>query len=87
MIIKYDQELSEMNDESDEKFSIDVSSSTLLSGAKELLQKSNILTPTSKVVEIITRRIPSFNLLEFEKEVNVKIKYCSNIFTLYIYIK
>lgn len=63
-----------MNEDSDEKFSIDVSSSTLLSGAKELLQKSNILTPTSKVVELITRRIPSFNLLEFEKEVNVIIK-------------
>jgi hypothetical protein len=35
------------------------------------MQKSNILTPTSKVVEMIIRRIPSFELLEFEKEVNV----------------
>ena len=35
------------------------------------MQKSNILTPTSKVVEMIIRRIPSFDLLEFEKEVNV----------------
>jgi hypothetical protein len=51
---------------------LDVSGNTLLSGAKELLQKTNILAPTSKVVEMILRRIPDFELYEFEKEVSVK---------------
>jgi hypothetical protein len=57
------------------KFGFDLSGNPIISGAKELLEKSNIITPTSKVVEIITRRIPSFELLEFEKEVNVNIFY------------
>lgn len=71
LVINHDDEILVEEDDSEFKLNIDVSGSTLLSGAKELMQKSNILSPTSKVVEMIIRRIPSFDLLEFEKEVNV----------------
>jgi len=71
LVVNHEDEINVDEEDFDFKLNIDVLNSTLLSGAKEILQKSNILTPTSKVVEMIIRRIPSFELLEFEKEVNV----------------
>lgn len=68
---EYDDGLGERKDEEDFKLKLDVSNSTLLTGAMDLVQKSNILTSSAKVLEIITRRIPSFDLIEFEKEVDV----------------
>ena len=68
---EYDDGLGERKDEEDFKLKLDVSNSTLLTGAMDLVQKSNILTSSAKVLEMITRRIPSFDLIEFEKEVDV----------------
>lgn len=57
----------------DIKMNMDFDNSTILSNAKEFLQKNTqILAPTSKVVEIIQRKMPSFDLLDFEREVDVR---------------
>lgn len=55
------------------KIDLDLDNNTFISNTKEFLQKNTqILAPTSKVVEIIQRRIPSFDLVDFEREVDVR---------------
>jgi len=57
----------------DIKIDFDLDNSTVISNAKEFLQKNTqILAPTSKVVEILQRKMPSFDLIDFESEVDVK---------------
>ena len=56
----------------DVKIDLDLDNSSIISNTKEFLQKNTqILAPTSKVVEILQRRMPSFDLLDFEREVDV----------------
>jgi hypothetical protein len=64
----------------DLKLNLDIDNSTFLSNAKEFLQKNTqILAPTSKVVDILQRKMPSFDLVDFEREVDVRKKLQYNL--------
>jgi hypothetical protein len=56
------------------RLDLDLENNTIISNTKEFLQKNTqILAPTSKVVEILQRKMPSFDLIDFEREVDVRI--------------